>query len=202
TGLFETGSSYDEGLLVSLECARALRPEMASSYSLVELRVEDMDALDETISELRGDLKGAEAFPGIAAKRFASLFSLDITEDLRVLTLVIFFLALIAVYHSMHMVVRESEWELRILRSLGATRLGLVNIIILDSILFCLLGGIIGVILGAVVSNSASIALTVVYRTKYIPPAFSLSSTLNYIFYSVIVGLVGGAIPAYRGSRI
>jgi len=202
TGVFESSSPYDEGLIVSFACARLLRPEMASSYSLIELKFIDVAAPGSTMEELDKLLEGVDVYPGMAGGRFLLLISAEAKKDLVVLSSVIFSLALIAVYHSMLTIVKESRWELMVLRFLGVTRRGLAEIILLDALILCLAGGVIGLALGELASNAASIAVIVLFKTSYLRPVFSFSTAFSCLALSMLVGLIGGVVPAYRSSKM
>ena len=201
TGIVETKGPYDDGVVVSIPTARYLRPDMASSYSIIEFRVRDLDAFDSTLREVAEGLKGVEVYPGLGAGRLLTLLRGDITRNLFILSSVIFALSLIAVCHSMVLVVEESEWELRVLRALGATRVFLVKVVLLDSLILCLLGGLFGLALGALASNGVSIALSIVYGVGYLPPKFIPGIALACLLLSLLSGLAAGAAATQRAVR-
>ena len=88
---------------------------------------------------------------------------------------------------------RKSEIGLR--RALGAKRGDIVSLFVSESLLLCVFGGVLGVLVGfGLAQLIGSLAQwTVVYHTWSVPLG---------ILVSAVVGLIFGTVPALRASKL
>lgn len=91
--------------------------------------------------------------------------------------------------------VTERTREIGIRKALGATQSTIKNQFLIESIVICVFGGSIGILLGIIIGNLISMAL----NTGFFVPWFWMMS--GYVI-CVIVGLVSGYIPARRASQL
>jgi putative ABC transport system permease protein len=91
--------------------------------------------------------------------------------------------------------VTERTREIGIRKALGATQQTIKNQFLIESIVICVFGGSIGILLGIIIGNLISMALD----TGFFVPWFWMMS--GYAI-CVIVGLVSGYIPAKRASQL
>ncbi len=91
--------------------------------------------------------------------------------------------------------VTERTREIGIRKALGATQSTIKNQFLIESIVICVLGGSIGILLGIIIGNLISMAL----NTGFFVPWFWMIS--GYVI-CVAVGLVSGYIPAKRASQL
>jgi len=201
TGIFESESSFDIGILTPLSTARILRPEMASSFSLIEIRVKDPKTVQSTANILSMEYPEMDVNLGMAMIEFIDLSSGDVVRDLWILSTIIFAVAVITVYHTMGCIVKESEWEIKVLRSLGAKRSTITKIFILEALILCFIGGMAGLCFGALLSNAAAITIFVIQQNYYVRPVFNLPLAVSCIALSMTASILGGILPAYRASK-
>jgi putative ABC transport system permease protein len=91
--------------------------------------------------------------------------------------------------------VTERTREIGIRKALGATQATIKNQFLIESIVICVLGGSLGILLGIVIGNVISMALD----TGFFIPWFWMIT--GYII-CVMVGLISGYIPAKRASQL
>lgn len=91
--------------------------------------------------------------------------------------------------------VKERTNQIGIQKSLGAKNYFILLQFLLESILLCLLGGIIGL---------SIVALFIAATADFVPFEIRLSVTniITGLIISVIIGVVAGFIPAYSASRL
>ena len=198
-GVYRTRSNYDGGILLSHSDSRIFRSDIPSSLSFIELKV---DSPSQFIFELDPEaFDGLTVTPGLAMTGYIHAVSVEIYENLTILSLVITFLSFVSITRTMNIIVVESEPEFKVLRALGVSNLGIFALIIFDSLILCLAGGILGLIMSVIATNTILLTLFTVFRTGYILPHFDWDLGVMFIAVSIFVGAIGGILPALRGVR-
>lgn len=91
--------------------------------------------------------------------------------------------------------VTERTWEIGIRMSIGARRRDIRNQFLIEALVLCLIGGVIGLFLGLligkVVTNLASLPFVITPTTIIVP--FAVASAIAMIF---------GIYPAVRASHL
>src|SRR3954465_4240171 len=105
----------------------------------------------------------------------------------------------LGVTNTMLMSVFERKQEIAVLLALGWKRSRIVRMILLESAMLGLLGGIIGVALGAVGVQLMKSAPAI---RGLLEPDLSFNLILMAITISVCVGILSGFYPAWRSSRL
>jgi putative ABC transport system permease protein len=117
----------------------------------------------------------------------------------------------IGIANTMFTSVLEQTKEIGIMKAIGTQNKDIMAIFLLNSGLIGLAGGIGGVMLGAGVSTAINSFAGITSTASRGPGGIlgmmsssSLSFTLIFgaIFFAVLIGMVSGAIPAYRASRL
>jgi putative ABC transport system permease protein len=97
--------------------------------------------------------------------------------------------------------VLEKTKEIGIMKALGARNKDILTIFLLNAALIGFIGGILGVIFGAILSSFIPTLLG-----GELPGGMttmvSLNSVLMAIFVSAGVGIISGVVPAYRASKL
>jgi putative ABC transport system permease protein len=105
----------------------------------------------------------------------------------------------LGVTNTMLMSVFERKQEIAVLLALGWRRSRIVRMILLESAMLGLLGGIVGVGLGAVGVQLMKSAPAI---RGLLEPDLSLNLILMAVSISVCVGILSGFYPAWRSSRL
>ena len=113
------------------------------------------------------------------------------------LTLVV---VLVSVVNAVSMSVRDRTPQLGMLRTLGFTRLGILRLVLLESALVALLGGLVGVGVAWLVLTLQEV--TVQARTFNLEIALPWQVGALAIGMAAAVGLLGSVLPALRAARL
>ena len=101
----------------------------------------------------------------------------------------------IVIFQAMYTAVMERTREIGILKSLGASKFYIVNVVLRETILLAILGTILGIIISFAASHA------IVGRFRTLPVVIQT----NWIGYAVIIAIVGailGALyPAYKAAQ-
>ena len=197
-GIYETGQAMeDAGVIVGLREAQMLigKPRQVQFY-LISLRD------PEQAEQVRDDL--AESFPEVD---FSLTSELDeAMSDFRVLkdmvdqiSFLAVFIGAVGMLNTMLMSVLERTREIGVLRSLGWRRRQVLGMILKESLVLGLVGGICGIPLG--LGMGGLIALTEVWGGA-IEPAYTFQMFVQAIVVAAVAGVIGGLYPAWRATRM
>ena len=200
------GGSSDERVIIPLQSGRALAAGRNLRY-VVDVLVKDNFNMDMAMGEATGIMRvvrrdpiGKESFEVKRSESLAENLN-DITGYLRVGGLGIGFITLlgasIGLMNIMMVSVTERTREIGIRKALGATPKLIRQQFIIEAIVVCQLGGILGVLLGIgignLVTNLIGDDITFIIPWVWIIMAFVLG---------VVVGLGSGYYPAWKASRL
>ena len=166
----------------------------------------DQEHFDSCMEEARGVLRVIRKVPPGEEDSFeiASNDSLitqfnSVTIAVRAGVAVISSIALLAagigIMNIMLVSVTERTREIGIRRAVGAKKRNILTQFILEAIVLCELGGIIGVIFGIIGGNVAAYYLE-------LPPAFPLDWVILGLVICSIVGIVFGTYPAFKAANL
>lgn len=100
----------------------------------------------------------------------------------------------VGVMNIMFVSVTERTHEIGIRKAIGARRRSIMMQFLFESSIICLIGGVIGIILAAL--------LTFVIDAVLMPASLSPAILLIAIIISILVGVLSGIVPAWRGARL
>ena len=111
-----------------------------------------------------------------------------------VITGISLFVGGVGVMNIMFVSVTERTREIGIRKAIGARRRSILMQFLFESSVICLIGGVIGIILAALV--------TYVIDAVLMPASLSPSILLTAVIISIAVGVLSGIVPAWRGARL
>jgi putative ABC transport system permease protein len=171
---------------------------------LVQAR--DAASYDDCVDQVRGILRAARKVPPGAPDDF-ELFSNDslieqfntFTRAVRIGVAIVSSIALIAagvgIMNIMLVSVTERTREIGIRRAIGAKKRNIMAQFIMEAIVLCEVGGIIGVVLGILGGNALAWYMKV-------PTAIPIDWIFMGLVICSIVGIVFGTYPAYKAANL
>ncbi len=197
-GIYETGVPFqDGGCVISLRDAQKLFGQ-AHKVSFVGVWVTDLDQADA----IKRDIESR--FPDVALSR-ASEFAEGLS-DLQMMKTMTWAIALMALVvgglgmaNTMVMSVFERTREIGVLRALGWGKGRILSMIVRESVVLSLLGGVAGCVAGIALGYAINLSPAVrgFMRMTYTPDLF-----LQAFATALALGIVGGVYPAWRASNL
>lgn len=194
------GFNIDDAVVIP--SARALA--LYNSESLMEIMVR----YDETasVTELTKQIKrlliarhGVEDFNIVSQQQIMEALS----SVLEVITIAVaalggisLFVGGVGIFTVMTIAVRERTQEIGLLRSIGSTRAQVQRLFLSESIVLATLGGVFGLLLGAV------IVLLIGVLVPDLPVRLSPPYILASLAISLFIGLVAGVAPAGHAAKL
>lgn len=200
-----SGSGDDRRVYISLLNAKKLYGYADKSYN-VTVAVQNSTEVDDAVSNAIGvmrnvrRLKASEKNDFEIRKSDSILEKLkEMTSTLRWATIVIATLTLlgaaIGLMNIMLVSVTERTAEIGVRKALGATRSNVLIQFITEAIVICILGGLVGIVLGILMGVGVSAAT----EGQFVVP---WNWMILGIVVCVVVGLVSGIYPALKASRL
>ena len=200
-----TGAAEDSFIYSRLEDAQRWFGHPGELTHIL-VRLSDPNALDQTVRSLRGCDAGMDMNIVPLAHLFRTIQSL--VNSTRLLlgcaALIGLLVAATGVSNAMLMSIAERGREIGILRAIGASRLDVFRLILLESVQFCFAGGIAGVLLA--IGCSRGIEAWLRARLPFAPS----DSLIHWEWWvagacvggAVALGALAGLLPASRAAEM
>jgi ABC-type antimicrobial peptide transport system permease subunit len=199
-GVYEAGVGYeDNGAVLPLDAAQALfkKAGQVTLYQ-VKVRPESLGQADALVEEITAQ------FPDVVAYR-SSEFAQN-APDIQTMqglagavSLIGLLAGALATMNTMLMSVHERTREIGTLRALGWRKGDVLWLILRESLVLGLAGGLAGILLGvglvALIGLSPALAGTIVGK-------FSMGSVLTGLVVALLLSALGGLYPAWRAARL
>jgi len=101
--------------------------------------------------------------------------------------------------------VMERTREIGVMKAIGYTSNQILLLILLESIVMSMVGGSIGIsfgVIGAHILASRGLTISGVGLTLSLSPKITPTLVTQTLSLTIMIGLIGGALPAYRASKI
>lgn len=174
-----------------------LRPDTEGNYSFVMIVDSEIPLEEQTIMD--GDVETRHT-SGVVGYFERGIYQVE--HDLWGIILMSGLITSLLVYC---IIAIETEYytpTIRILRGMGADRRFVIEIFMLKSVFITLAGGILGVALGFCAANAISSISSFLGIVSFITPIANFNSVVLPVIITILAGLIGGAWPAIRASRM
>jgi putative ABC transport system permease protein len=199
------GQSFDNYLVVPITTFQSFYGRRYRSIQITVMAYSDLE-YNNTIEATIGYMRTIRKVPPGEENDFeifsnSSLIGQinDITEGVRIGAMVISIVALIAagvgIMNIMLVSVTERTREIGIRKAVGAKKINILIQFLIEAIILCLFGGLIGILLGVGVGNIAGSFLE---AQMAIPTDWVLIG----LTLCVIVGIIFGTYPAYKAANL
>jgi ABC-type antimicrobial peptide transport system permease subunit len=195
-GIFETGGTNLE-FEVLADLTDLMRAANRKEYSSFTLKLDNEANADRAISLVENDrrvlLTGAreQDYYANSGKVYAVLAQIGL-----LISLIVAVGAIFGGMNTMYTAVSGRKREIGTLRALGFSKNSILVSFLAESLLLSLAGGAAGVVLGCLVNG-----LRVSVMSANIRFTVGAEVILGGLLLSVVVGLVGGLLPAHGASR-
>ncbi|MBU3904839.1 MAG: ABC transporter permease [Nanoarchaeota archaeon] len=204
--LKSTGSPQDDNMIMmSVGDYRDLfgkTEELTMIYASAS-NVDNVDRVAEKIEEKLDDKYGEDVFSAITteqlADQIAGIFDI-ISLVLAGIASISLVVAGVGIANTMLMSVMERTREIGIMKAIGATDYQIMEIFLIESGMLGFFGGLIGVIVGALMSAGISF-----YGSSFFIPintSVSLGLAIFALSFSVLAGIISGVWPARKAAKM
>lgn len=218
-GIFKEGEN-DNVVIIPLEAARAVLEDVGGTkLDSITIKVNDINVVDDTTADIEKKLMMARGILNEDKKDFSvsSLKEMQQTITSTLNTMAIFLGAIaaislvvggIGISNTMFTAVLEKTKEIGIMKAIGAKNRDILMIFLFNSGLIGLVGGIGGIVLGTIASGFISLLVGGTTEAgnpmgrMFSSTAISPELLIFALGFSILIGMIAGAIPAYGASRL
>ena len=208
SGIYETGLRDFDDIIIYTDIRTTQKLfNYGESVTGIELNVKNLDSVEAVVAKIK-KIVGYPYFPKSLFKLYKPLFTwveLQKAPTPIVLGLIII-VATFNIVGTLLMLVLEKTRSIGILKSLGASRSGILGIFLFDGLLI----GVIGIILGNVIGLGICLAelkykffsLPELYYMKSVPILIQPDNIILISIITIILTFLATMIPSYIASRI
>ncbi len=197
-GIYETNIGWEQtGGVTTLRDAQNFigRP---GKVSMIAVKLKDVAQAKDIVERINSQFPGVyAALTGEFAEEMPDIQSSNAMLD--GISLIAILAGGLGVLNTMLMTVFERTREIGVLRALGWRRRSVLGLILRESVLLGLLGGLAGIVIsfGLIQLMTMSALLG-----SWVDPVWSLDLFARAILLSLLLGVAGGLYPAYRATKL
>jgi len=137
------------------------------------------------------------ASPAIEINRLFALFGVGLTA-LQYLAYGIMLISGISIFVALYNTLKERKFEFALLRVNGATRLQLLKLVLIESLLLCITGFFFGMIFGRIALYFISLSSQAEFKMAFNPYEFIWNQEGVLFLITLFVGVLAALIPAIK----
>ncbi|QGA79940.1 ABC transporter permease [Candidatus Nanohalobium constans] len=203
--------SIDQAVVMPYQTSADLVDRDGETYDWVFAQIQEGFESDEAKKEVEKNLRnergvdeGEESFSVSTQEDLVSSFN-SILSIVRGVVIGIASISLLVgavnIMNTMYTSVTQRTSEIGVMKAIGATRKQIMTLFIFEAGIIGMIGGILGVTVGATLSTIASYAATQAIEIQinpYLGPELLIGATA----FSFIVGILSGVLPARRAAKM
>jgi len=210
-GILESGNS----VYMPIDVARDISDDIGETeFDSISVKIEDVSISSNTVTNITTKLMMSRGILDEDKKDFSISNPAEMQETIQeTMSSMSIFLGAIAaislvvgaigIANTMFTSVLEKTKQIGVMKAIGAKNKDILAIFLINSGLIGLVGGVGGIILGiftsglvgSMTSSSGGMGM---FDSVAITPALIIGA----LFFSIIIGMISGAIPAYRASKL
>lgn len=141
------------------------------------------------------------ASPAIEVNRIFSLFGVGLTA-LQYLAYAIMLISGVSIFIALYNRLKERKYEFALMRINGASRIQLLSLIMLESLILCLVGFVFGTIFGRFAIQFISQSAEDDFKMAFNPLEWVWDKELALFMATMIVGIIAALIPAIKAYKL
>lgn len=213
SGIYTTNNNlYDEShVFVKAEDIRSLTELPAGAAHEIAINIDDNENLLSVEEEVKNIATGLEVMNWRALSPEMNYLTEAMDLYMYIFIIIILLALLFGIINTMLMVVMERTKEIGMLMAIGMNKVRIFSMIVLESILLSLTGGVVGIIIGALFSKWKSIepidlsmwaqGYEQLGYDAYVYMSLEPILLVNITILVIITGVIAALYPAYKALR-
>jgi putative ABC transport system permease protein len=200
-GIFESPAVVENGAVVMTLTSAQQITDKPGKVNILNIKLDD-HASDSVIDDFKTRVR--ETLPGYLAITSGELVRKNAVVRIskamsNATTLIASLVGALVVFNTMLMSINERTREIGVLLALGWQRQTIVKLIVSESVVLSLAGGLAGILIGIAIAGG--LEHVELMRGK-IEAVFSMPFLIAILGLSVVLGVAGGLYPALKAARL
>ncbi|MBI2131086.1 ABC transporter permease [Candidatus Woesearchaeota archaeon] len=207
------GGGEDSRIIMPIEQARDILEDAGrEKFDSIIIKASDADSVDRIVSEVDSKLmisrhvtaktKDYSVTSSKATQERLQDVTRTFTVFLGAIAAVSLLVGAVGIANTMFTSVLEKTKEIGIMKAIGARNSDIMMVFLLNSGLVGFVGGLLGIGLGSGISALLPNLLSGLGPGGSVRTVIPTSLLVEALFLSMIIGMIAGAIPAYRASKL
>ena len=202
--LSKTGKVIDNLVLSNIESVWAMHGdhhEASKEITSVLLKFRNKMAIMTWPRIIGQNTKMQAASPAIEINRLFALFGIGL-KTLEYLAYGIMLISGISIFIALFNRLKERKYEFALLRLNGASRLQILNLVIIESLFLCIVGFSFGTIIGRIALKVLSSSSEEDFKMAFNPAEIIWEKESILFLITLLVGIIAALIPAIKAYRL
>ncbi|MHA1668874.1 MAG: ABC transporter permease [Candidatus Heimdallarchaeaceae archaeon] len=196
----ESGQEYDIELLGNIETF--FEKYNLNYYSFIELKILDTRESPVIIEDINKEFNNIEVIEEKQTQNFIIYATDEVIKTLTLLESLFFVLMLISITYSIYTLVKESEEEIFILRSIGSTKAQIVFLFMMQALLIGLISATLSLIIGYLMVSAIVAVVSAIQSLPFIALTVNFGLVGTIFLFAITLSLVSGIYPAMTAAKI
>ncbi len=171
-------------------------------YSFIEFKVLDTREIEQIKEDITERFKYLEINEEQQTHNFIIYATEEVIKTLTLLQILFFVLMLVSISYSIYTLVKESEEEIFILRSIGATKNQIVLLFMLQAVLIGIISSILSIIIGYFAVSGIVAIVSATIRLPFLALNFELSLVGIIFLFALVLSVLSGIYPSLVAAKI
>lgn len=195
---------YNQGLVVDgswVDLNRLFRQKEANAFLVKVQSGASIDTVKQAIDDRYGDRDRLIIESNQALMLRVSTLMNQAFSMFDVLALIAMLVGFMGIMNTLTMNVMERTQEIGMLRGVGMTRGQVVSMVLAEAALMGLIGGILGLVFGVILSRVIMLGMTAMsgYQLTYMLP---IARVILALVMALIISIIAALLPAQRAARV
>ena len=198
--IIESGQEYDIEILASID-------HLGLSYtinyvSFIELYILDTREMDTIVSDIQTAFSDLDIMEEKQTQNFIRYATDEVVRTLTLLEILFFVLMLVSISYSIYTLVKESEEEIFILRSIGSTKGQIILLFMMQALFIGVISAILSIIIGYLGVSGIVAIISAVQGLPYLALNINASLVGTIFLFAILLSVISGIYPSIVAARI
>jgi len=170
--------------------------------SFIELFILDTREVNTIIEEITSEFDNIEINEEKQTQNFIRYATDEVVKTLTLLEIMFFVLMLVSITYSIYTLVKESEEEIFILRSIGATRGQIILLFMMQALFIGIISAILSLLIGYFAVSGIVSIISATIGLPFLAMNINITTVGIIFLFSISLSIVSGIYPSIEASKI
>jgi len=201
TSIIQTNQQTDTQIITPLSTLQTLT-QNTNQISHIEFTIKDTNQANKILNNLTQTLPPNTKITSLQQiTTFADNINNQTATFINIWSIAIYIVVTAASYLIVARIITESQYDLYILRTLGAKKSSIFSLILIYALTLAFLGALIGFSLGLVGTQTISTFIRWQFGNAFLAPSLEVTQILQLLLLTITAALIGSLHPAIKATQ-